>query len=196
MKVSVNWLRQFTDIDISIDELVEKIGAQLGAVEEVIDLGKKYQGIIIAKVVSCEKHPNADKLSVCWIDDGGLATGVERNEHGLIRVVCGAPNVREGLSVVWLPPGVTVPASYDKDPFVLEARELRGVVSNGMLASASELAIGDDHNGIVEVEMEVVPGSSFAEVYQLNDYIIDIENKMFTHRPDCFGILGVAREVA
>ncbi len=196
MKVSVNWLKQFTDIDISVDELVEKIGAQLGAVEEVSDLGKKYEGIIIADVVSCEKHANADKLSVCWIDDGGVAKGVERNEKGLVQVVCGAPNVREGLSVVWLPPGVTVPSSVDKDPFVLEARELRGVVSNGMLASASELAIGEDHSGIVEVELEVAPGTLFAEAYQLNDYIIDIENKMFTHRPDCFGILGVAREVA
>lgn len=196
MKVSVNWLRQFTDVDISVDELVEKIGAQLGAVEEVIDLGKKYQGIIIAKVISCEKHPNADKLSVCWIDDGGKANDVERNEKGLVQVVCGAPNVREGLSVAWLPPGVTVPASYDKDPFVLGSRELRGVVSNGMLASASELAIGDDHSGIVEIELEVPAGTDFAEAYQLNDYIIDIENKMFTHRPDCFGMLGVAREVA
>ncbi len=196
MKVSVNWLKQFTDIDVSVDELVEKIGAQLGAVEEVIDLGKRYQGIIIAKVVSCEKHPNADKLSICWIDDGGKANDVERNEKGLVQVVCGAPNVREGLSVAWLPPGSTVPSSYDTDPFVLGARELRGVVSNGMLASASELAIGDDHSGIVEVELEVPAGTDFAEAYQLDDYIIDIENKMFTHRPDCFGILGVAREVA
>ena len=196
MKVSVNWLKQFTQIDLSIDQLVEKIGAQLGAVEEVIDLGKKYQGIIVAKVVTCEKHPHADKLNVCMIDDSGVATDVERDENGLVRVVCGAPNVREGLLVAWLPPGSTVPSSIDKDPFVLSARELRGIVSNGMLASASELAISEDHNGIVELEIDAEPGSSFADVYQLNDYIIDIENKMFTHRPDCFGILGVAREIA
>lgn len=196
MKISVNWLRQFTEVNIGIDELVEKIGAQLGAVEEVIDLGKKYQGIIIAKVVSCEKHPNADKLSVCWIDDGGKAEGVERNEQGLVQVVCGAPNVREGLSVAWLPPGSTVPSTVDKDPFVLGSRELRGVLSNGMLASASELAISDNHDGIVEIDIAAKPGSDFADVYGLNDYVIDIENKMFTHRPDCFGVLGVAREVA
>jgi phenylalanyl-tRNA synthetase beta chain len=196
MKVSLNWLKQFTDVDLSVDELVEKIGVQLGAVEDVVDLGKKYQGIIIAKVVSCEKHPNADKLSVCLIDDGGKAQAAERNEQGLVQVVCGAPNVRAGLTVVWLPPGSTVPNTVDKDPFVLEPRELRGVVSNGMLASASELAISDDHSGIVELGEDLVPGSDFAETYQLNDYIIDIENKMFTHRPDCFGLLGVAREVA
>ncbi len=196
MKVSLNWLRQFTDIDISVDELVEKIGVQLGAVEEVIDLGKKYQGVVIAKVVGCEKHPNADKLSVCAIDDGGITPDVNRDEKGYVQVVCGAPNVRSGLTVAWLPPGSTVPSSVDKDPFVLEARELRGVVSNGMLASASELAISDDHSGIVELDIDAAPGSSFAEAYQLDDYIIDIENKMFTHRPDCFGMLGVAREVA
>lgn len=196
MKISVNWLKQFTDVDIPVDELVAKIGAQLGAVEEVIDLGKKYQGIIVAKVVSCEKHPNADKLHVCWIDDGGKAQNVERNENGHVQVVCGAPNVRKGLSVAWLPPGTTVPNTFDKEPFVLEARDLRGVVSNGMLASLSELAIGDDHSGIVELDIEAAPGTDFAELYELNDYIIDIENKMFTHRPDCFGILGVAREIA
>lgn len=196
MKISVNWLRQFTEINVSVDELTTKIGAQLGGIEEVIDLGKKYQGIIIAKVVSCEKHPNADKLSVCWIDDGGKAQDVERNESGHVQVVCGAPNAREGLTVAWLPPGSTVPSTIDKDPFVLGSRELRGVVSNGMLASASELAISDDHNGIVEIDVDAEPGSDFAEVYGLNDTILDIENKMFTHRPDCFGILGVAREVA
>lgn len=196
MKISVNWLRQFTDIDLSVDELVKKIGAQLGAVEEVVDLGKTYQHIVIAQVVSCEKHPNADKLKVCKIDDGGKAQDVERDENDHVQVVCGAPNVREGLTVAWLPPGATVPSTADKDPFVLGARELRGVVSNGMLASAAELAIGDNHDGIVELDTPAEPGADFAEAYELNDHIIDIENKMFTHRPDCFGILGVAREIA
>lgn len=196
MKVSLNWVRQFTDVDVSVEELVTKIGAQLGAVEEVIDLGKKYQGIIVAKVIECEKHPNADKLNVCKIDDGGKAEGVERDERGLVQVVCGAPNVRTGLTVAWLPPGSTVPSTFDKDPFVLGARELRGVMSNGMLASASELGISDDHDGIVELDIAADAGSDFAEVYGLNDYIIDIENKMFTHRPDCFGLMGVAREIA
>jgi phenylalanyl-tRNA synthetase beta chain len=196
MKVSLNWVKQFTEIVISMDELIEKIGAQLGAVESIDHLGSRYKGAVIAKVVHCEKHPNADKLSLCLIDDGGVVQGVERNDEGAIQVVCGAPNVRDGLSVVWLPPGSTVPNSFDKDPFVLGSRELRGKMSNGMIASAHELGIGDDHRGIVEVDIEAVPGTAFADVYELNDYIIDIENKMFTHRPDCFGILGVAREIA
>ncbi len=206
MKISLNWLKKFTDIELSVDELVTKIGAQLGAVEEVVNLGEKYQGIVIAEVISCEKHPNADKLSVCKLDNGGKVQDVERDENGHVQVVCGAPNVRAGLKVAWLPPGATVPSTFDSDPFVLGSRELRGVMSNGMIASAAELAISDDHEGILEIEtpeqraksneQSYKPGSDFAEVYELNDYIIDIENKMFTHRPDCFGILGVAREIA
>ncbi len=199
MKVSLNWAKSCSNVELApngIDELVEKIGAQLGAVEEVIDLGAKYKGAVIARVIKCEQHPNADRLHICTIDDGGITPTVKRDESGHVQVVCGAPNVREGLMVAWLPPGVTVPATVDKDPFVLEAREIRGQVSNGMLASPKELALGDGHEGILEIDEDAKPGQAFAEVYGLNDYIIDIENKMFTHRPDCFGQLGVAREIA
>lgn len=205
MKITLNAIRNISTVfktsddltAVGTDELVRKIGAQLGAVEEVVELGPKYKGIIIAKIVSCEKHPNADKLSVCLIDDNGAAKDVARDDDGLVQVVCGAPNVREGLTVAWLPPGATVPSSFDDDPFVLEARELRGVVSNGMLASPKELAIGDSHEGILEIDGKYEAGSDFAEAFKLSDeVVIDIENKMFTHRPDCFGWLGVAREIA
>src|SRR5690606_2878771 len=124
---------------------------------------------------------------------------------GLIEVVCGAPNVRVGMLAVWLPPGSTVPASYaDEQPFVLSSRKLRGVMSNGMLAAGDELAINSDHEGIIDITENDLPtgvsidglvGASFAEVFGLNDTLIDIENKMFTHRPDLFGQLGVAREI-
>ncbi|HET7528784.1 MAG TPA: phenylalanine--tRNA ligase subunit beta [Candidatus Saccharimonadales bacterium] len=196
MNVSANWLNKYTGIRLDIDELADKIGAQLGAVDDIIDTGSRYKGAVIAKVISAEKHPNADKLSLCLIDDGGAVKDADRNEQGYIQVVCGAPNVAAGQTVVWLPPGAVVPSTFDKDPFVLEARELRGKVSNGMIASAKELAVGDDHTGIVVIEEDVKPGTSFIEAFELDDYIIDIENKMFTHRPDLFGILGVAREVA
>ncbi len=205
MKISLNSIKSMNQrygcaADIAphgADDLANKIGAQLGAIEEVIDIGSKYQGVLIVKVVVCEKHPNADKLNVCKIDDDGKAEGVERDENGYVQVVCGAPNVGEGLTVAWLPPGSTVPESVGKDPFVLGARELRGVVSNGMLASPKELALGDSHDGILEIDDEVAPGTDFADKFGLaGDVIFDIENKMFTHRPDCFGFLGVARELA
>lgn len=196
MKVSLNTVKQYIDIELPpVDELVSIINQQLGGVEEVIDLGAKYKDAKIVKVVECEKHPNADKLSLCQIDAG---TGE------LVQVVCGANNVRTGMWAVWLPPESTVPSTYDtSEPFVLSARELRGEMSHGMLASARELALGDDHDGIVEITVndlpqskELVTGASFAQMFGLDDTIIDIENKMFTHRPDLFGQLGVAREIS
>ncbi len=197
MKVSLNWIKEYTDVKLSVDELVEKIGAQLGAVEEVINLGERYRGIVVVKVVECVKHPNADKLHVCKIDDRKVVKGVKRDPDGYVQVVCGAPNVKKGMMAAWLPPGTIVPSTFEDEQFKLESREIRGEISNGMLASANELALGDDHSGIVELyEPFCKPGDDFAKAYGLDDYIIDIENKMFTHRPDLFGILGVAREIA
>jgi phenylalanyl-tRNA synthetase beta chain len=205
MKFSLNTIRQMSEdykcardiIPDDVDSLIATIGSQLGGIDEVKLIGAKYDGVVIAKVVSCEDHPNADKLHVCKIDDGGITPDVERDNNGHVQVVCGAPNVRTGILVAWLPPGSTVPSSYDTDPFVLEARDLRGQKSNGMLASLKELAIGDNHEGIAIIDEDVTPGTMFAKAYNLeNDVIIDIENKMFTHRPDCFGFLGIAREIA
>ncbi|HEX8226437.1 MAG TPA: phenylalanine--tRNA ligase subunit beta [Candidatus Saccharimonadales bacterium] len=179
------------------DELVRRIGVQLAAIEDTEAIGMKYAGIVIVKVISCRKHDNSDHLSVCLIDDGGVSKDLARDDQGRIQVVCGAPNVREGLTVAWLPPGSTVPSSFGHEPFVLSIREIRGETSNGMLASPKELALGDSHDGILEIEEDIAPGTSFADHYRLtDDIVIDMENKMFTHRPDCFGMLGVAREIA
>ncbi len=198
MKVSVNWIKEYLSFELPpIDKLVEKIGAQLGGVDEVIDLGARYRGIIVVKVVECAPMPDSDHLSICKVDDDKVAKDVERDANGLVQVVCGAPNIKAGMLVAWLPPGSTVPATAeDVEPFVLSAKPFRGVTSNGMLASAKELAIGDSHEGILELGDKVKPGDDFATAYKLDDYIIDIENKMFTHRPDLFGQIGVAREVA
>ena len=205
MKVSLNLIKQLINFELPpVDELVARVNQQLGGVEEVIDLNAKYGGARIIRVVECAKHPNADRLSVTKIDDGGVVADVPRDENGLVQVVCGAPNVHADMWAIWLPPQSTVPASFDDDePFVLDARLLRGVLSQGMLAAADELDIGTDHEGIVEIYEHDVPagveltaGARFAEMFGLDDYVLDIENKMFTHRPDCFGQLGVAREIA
>jgi len=198
MKISVEWLKAIGGKGLSIPttELVERIGSQLGAVEGTVHLGAKYKNILIAKVIECTQHPNADRLSICKIDDGRRAKNVARDDSGYVQVVCGAPNVEQNLMVAWLPPGTTVPVTYNTtDPLVIEARNIRGQKSSGMLASPKELAIGDGHEGLLVIDKSSKPGDSFAELYNLNDQIIDIENKMFTHRPDCFGMLGVAREV-
>lgn len=195
MRVSLHTIRQFVGHDLPpVDELVDRINQQLGAVEQVIDLGEIYKDAKIVRVVECAKHPNADRLSVCKVDVG---------TDDLVQVVCGAPNVRAGIWAVWLPPESIVPSTSDDDePFVLGARELRGVMSHGMLAAGDELAINNDHDGIVEVNetdlpegKALSPGASFAGIFDLDDTVIDIENKMFTHRPDLFGQMGVAREI-
>src|SRR5690606_34539885 len=171
MKISLNWVKEVTNVKLPVDELVKKIGAQLGEVEEVVNLGERYKGIVVAKVISCEKHPNADKLSVCKIDDGGVNKKVKRDSKGLVQVVCGAPNVRAGITVAWIPPGAIVPSTFDKEQFKLDVRPLRGVDSNGMLASGKELAINDDHDGILILDKPAKPGTTLAEVYDLDDYI-------------------------
>ena len=205
MKVSLNIVRSLINFELpSVDELVLRVNQQLGGVEEVIDLGAKYAGARIVRIVECGKHPDADRLSVTKIDDGGAVSDVPRDDNGYVQVVCGAPNVHADMWAIWLPPGSTVPASFDDaEPFVLGARPLRGVLSQGMLAAADELAIGTDHKGIIEITENDLPsgaelraGASFAEIFGLDDFVLDIENKMFTHRPDCFGQLGVAREIA
>lgn len=205
MKVSLNIVKNLVNFELPpVDELVARVNAQLGSVEKVIDLGAQYKDARIVHVVQCEPHPNADRLHVCLIDDGGAVANVPRDDKGYVQVVCGAPNVHADMWAVWLPPNSTVPASFDDaEPFVLDARKLRGVLSQGMLAAADELAIGTDHDGIVEIRERDTPkgvalqaGDSFAQVFGLDDIVLDIENKMFTHRPDCFGQLGVAREIS
>lgn len=205
MKVSLNIVKSLVNFELPpVDELVARVNVQLGSVEKVIDLGAQYKDARIVHVVQCAPHPNADRLHVCLIDDGGAVANVPRDDKGYVQVVCGAPNVHADMWTVWLPPNSTVPASFDDaEPFVLGARKLRGVLSQGMLAAADELAIGTDHDGIVEIRERDTPkgvvlqaGDSFAQVFGLDDVVFDIENKMFTHRPDCFGQLGVAREIS
>ena len=187
MIISTNWLKKHVDIDMSIDELATLIGARLVEVEETIDISKKYAGIKIVEVKSAEKIEGSDHLTKCMIFDG-------KDE---IQVVCGAPNVRAGMLAVWLAPGTTVPATYNDNPLVLDARKVMGVESNGMLAAVDELDLGADHNGIIEIDPNMAkPGDDFAELFGLDDILLDIENKSLTHRPDCFGMIGFAREVA
>ncbi|HEU5187152.1 MAG TPA: phenylalanine--tRNA ligase subunit beta [Candidatus Saccharimonadales bacterium] len=191
MKVSLNAMKFFSDNEpmwrMSVDQLVVKIGSQLGAVEEVIDLRNKYKGIKIVEILEAAPHPNAEKLNVYQAFDG--------REH--VQVVSGDTSLNIGDKVAWLEPGMTVPSSLSGDePFVLEVRSLRGQMSHGMFASGRELDINDDHEGVLKLDTQEPAGTFFADAYNLDDVIINIENKMFTHRPDCFGSLGIVREIA
>ena len=201
MIISVNWLKKFVPNLPEIGKLSKLIGARLVEIESVEDLGEKYKDVIIAKVISAEKVENSDHLNLCKIDDGGVRKDIERDENGFVQVVCGAPNVRAGIFVAWLPPESIVPETFSGENFKLGARKLMGNMSNGMIASLRELGLGDEHDGILEVSPEVFEngiqaGDSFAEKFELNDFLLEVENKSLTHRPDCFGIVGFAREVA
>ena len=189
MLISLNEIKKLVPkaSGIETDELVKLIGSRLVEVEGTVDLAPKYQGIRIVKVVECEAIPETH-LHVCKIDAG---------EKELVQVVCGAPNVRADMLAVWIAPGCIVPETYGGENFKLSVRPLRGFESHGMLAALDELDLGEDHDGIIEIDPDFAkPGDDFAEKFDLNDIILDIENKSLTHRPDTFGLIGFAREVA
>ncbi len=199
MKISLNWLKKYVDIPVTDEELVRLIGARLVEVEGVIDETHKYDKIYVVKVEEAEKIPDTH-LTRCMINVGNADIAkVEKDEAGRVQVMCGAPNVHEGMLAAWIAPGAVVPASVHEDaPFVIGKRRMLGKYDSfGMLAAADELDLGDDHEGIIEIEPGTAePGMRFADVFDLDDLILDIENKSLTHRPDTFGLIGFAREVA
>ena len=198
MLISLNALKRYVKIpdSLSTEDLMKLIGSRLVEVEGTESLAEKYQNIYVAKVVSCTDIPDTH-LHLCEVDAGPLNQEFGKLENGLIQVVCGAPNVRAGLSVVWLAPGAIVPTTYGTENFQLSVRKLRGYESYGMIAGADELGFGTDHKYIAELPSDLAqPGTPITEALDLNDLIIDIENKSLTHRPDTFGLIGFAREVA
>lgn len=187
MLVSLNWIKKFTDLKFDDQELIIKIGSQIAEVESVVDLSAKYSGILVAEIIEANDHPEADKLGIYQLSNG----------QQTIQVVAGDKTLKVGDKVAYIPPGSVVPASFGTDQeFVIEARELRGEMSNGMMASQAELDWGDDHSGVLRLDADMFAGTSLIEAYELNDKIIEIENKTLTHRPDCFGVIGFARELA
>ncbi|MBR6505730.1 phenylalanine--tRNA ligase subunit beta [Candidatus Saccharibacteria bacterium] len=199
MRISLNWLKKYVSIPVSNEELIRLIGARLVEVEGVIDESAKYNNIYVAKVVNAEKIPDTH-LTLCqvYVGDKNIEK-VEKDADGLVQVVCGAPNVHVGMLAAWIAPGAIVPASVHEDaPFVIGKRKMLGKYDSfGMLAGADELDFGGDHSGIVEIDPTMAqPGDLLSDVFELNDLILEIENKSLTHRPDCFGIIGFAREVA
>lgn len=196
MLISLNCIKKYVSIpeEISTEQLIELIGSRLVEIEDVIDLAPKYEGVYVVKVVSAEKIPDTH-LNLCQID-AGLHTK-EFSDGETVQVVCGAPNVHAGMLAVWITPGAVVPSTYGNENFRLGKRKLQGYESNGMLAGADELGFDNEHKTIAEIDPKIAqPGDSLADVFDLNDIVIDVENKSLTHRPDCFGLIGFAREVA
>ena len=182
MKFTLSWLREHLDTDASLDTIVEgltRIGLE---VEGVDNPGEKLAAFKVAKVLTADRHPQADKLQVLSVDTG----------DGVLQVVCGAPNARAGMLGVLGLPGATVPANG----MVLKLAAIRGVESNGMMCSTRELELGDDHDGIIELPAtaEAAIGQSYADYAELNDPVIDVS--ITPNRQDCMGVRGIARDLA
>jgi phenylalanine--tRNA ligase, beta subunit len=198
MLISLNALKRYVKIpdSLSTADLMKLIGSRLVEVEGTESLAEKYRNIYVAKVVKCTDIPDTH-LHLCEVDAGSLNQEFGKLENGLIQVVCGAPNVRAGLYVVWLAPGAIVPSTFGTENFQLSVRKLRGFLSYGMIAGADELGFGTDHKYIAKLAPDLAkPGIPITQALDLDDLIIDIENKSLTHRPDTFGLIGFAREVA
>ncbi|WP_016597717.1 phenylalanine--tRNA ligase subunit beta, partial [Yersinia pestis] len=180
MKFSELWLREWVNPAISSDDLAHQITMAGLEVDGVDAVAGEFNGVVVGHVVECGQHPNADKLRVTKIDVGG---------DRLLDIVCGAPNCRQGLKVAVATVGAVLPGD-----FKIKAAKLRGESSEGMLCSFSELAISDDHDGIIELPADAPIGVDVREYLHLDDKTIEIS--VTPNRADCLGIIGVARDVA
>ncbi|MFZ5738581.1 MAG: phenylalanine--tRNA ligase subunit beta [Pseudomonadota bacterium] len=182
MKLTLSWLKDHLDTDEPLDVLADKLTMIGLEVEGIEDKAKALAPFTIAKVLTAAKHPNADKLQVCTVDvgDGGAP----------VQVVCGAPNARAGLVTVFSPPGTYIPGKN----ITLGVGTIRGVESRGMLCSAAELEISEDHDGIIELPADAPVGTAYAEWAGLGDPVLDIN--LTPNRQDCAGVHGIARDLA
>jgi phenylalanyl-tRNA synthetase beta chain len=181
MKFTLSWLKDHLDTNAAAAQVAEtltRIGLEVETIEDKAALLAPY---VVASVVSAEQHPNADRLRVCMVDAGSGEP---------VQVVCGAPNARAGMKSVFSPPGTFIPGKN----ITLAVGTIRGVESRGMLCSAMELGLGEDHDGIIDLPADAPVGMRFADYAGLNDPVIDVS--VTPNRPDALGVHGIARDLA
>lgn len=181
MKFTLGWLKDHLDTSASVEAIDEALTRAGLEVEGIEDKAKALAPFVVAYVVECAKHPNADKLSVCKVDIG---------QGAVIQVVCGAPNARLGMKGVYAPPGTHIPGTK----LDLKKGVIRGVESNGMLLSERELGISDEHQGIIDLPADAPVGKRYVELMDLGDPVVEIA--ITPNRPDALGIRGIARDLA
>ena len=179
MKFSEQWLREWVNPAISTNELSEQLSMAGLEVDDVAAVAEAFSGVVVGEVVECGQHPDADKLQVTKINVGG---------DDLLDIVCGAPNCRLGIKVAVAVVGAVLPGN-----FKIKKAKLRGQPSFGMLCSFSELGMGDDHSGILELPADAPIGTDIREYLQLDDNSIEVD--LTPNRADCLGMKGIAREV-
>lgn len=186
MNISYKWLKEYVDFNLTPEEVAEaltSIGLEVGAVEEVQSVKGGLKGIVIGQVLTCEEHPNSDHLHVTTVDEG--------NGQDPVQIVCGAPNVAAGQKVAVATIGAKI---YDGDEcFTIKPSKLRGVASQGMLCSEKELGLSDNHDGIMVLPEDAVPGTPAAEYFKLeSDYVIEVD--ITPNHADACSHWGVARD--
>jgi phenylalanyl-tRNA synthetase beta chain len=186
MQVTLHWLRQYVDFNGSAGDLAERLTLLGLEVEKITPLAGEFEGIVVAQVLTREPHPNADKLSVCQVNDGQTQR----------QIVCGAQNFQPGDKVPLILPGATLATRPGEKPFTVKVGKLRGVESHGMMCSGKELGLSDDHEGLLILPPEAVVGRPFAEHLgrSSSDLVYDLE--ITPNRPDLNSVIGIAREIA
>lgn len=184
MKISMDWIHDYVELPaMSSHELAERFTLSTCEVEEVLESGKVLEETYVATITGIEAHPDADKLQLVSFDAGAAGKG---------RVVCGAPNCAIGMKVPYAPIGTTLPLG-----FTLEPKNIRGILSEGMLCAEDELGLSDSHEGLMELDGGASIGTTMAEYLNSKPTVVlDIDNKSITHRPDLWGHYGMAREFA
>jgi phenylalanyl-tRNA synthetase beta chain len=182
MKFTLSWLKDHLDTDEPVEKLADKLTMIGLEVEHLEDKAKLLAPFTIARVISAEQHPNADRLRVCMVDTG--------NDAAPVQVVCGAPNARAGLVSVFSPPGTFIPGKN----ITLSIGTIRGVESRGMLCSEAELEISESHDGIMELPPDAPIGKPYAAWAGLGDPVFEIN--LTPNRQDCTGVHGIARDLA
>ena len=182
MYISLNWIKDFVDLDgVDVMNLIKKtFTLAVAEIEGVEEKGKDLSGVVTAKIISVENHPNSNKLHILKVDKG----------DEIVDIVCGAPNVRVGMIV----PLATIGANIGG--MTISSATLGGVISNGMCCSAKEIGISDDHSGLFEFEEGTKLGVDIKKILPIEDIVFEIDNKSLTNRPDLWGHYGIAREIS
>ncbi|NCD00608.1 phenylalanine--tRNA ligase subunit beta [bacterium] len=183
MYISYNWLKDFVKFpkSYSPEKLAQDLNIHTVEVESVLDLSKKYNNIVVGKVLEEKKHPQADKLKIAKVDVG----------KEVLDIVCGAPNLEKGQLVPVAKIGAIMPNGME-----IQEVNLRGEISRGMICAEDELGLGTDHDGIMVLNKSAKIGMDFSKYLNLDDFIIEIDNKSLSNRPDLWGHYGIAREVS
>src|SRR6516225_4488653 len=185
MQFPESWLRSFCNPPLNTQELAELLTMSGLEVEELRPVAPPFHGIVVAKILEAEQHPNADKLRVCKVNAGGAEP---------LQIVCGAPNARAGIKVPLATVGAELPPGEDGKPFKIGVGKLRGVESFGMLCSARELKLSEDHGGLLELGANATIGEDIRKHLRLDDTLFTL--KLTPNLGHGLSVFGIAREVA